>query len=245
MKDNFLLKKSYQEIFNELSNEEAGELIKGIFQYVNTGNSGLSGLLNVVFLSIKKYIDDNEQKYQKICERNKKNGLNGGRPKKEDDDGNENEKNPVGTFGLENQNKENPVGTFGENTHISYITNHKSNITNHKSNNNLDIIKDIIIYLNNKIKSNFKYTSKSTQTKINARLNEGYNLNDFIVVIDKKYDEWKNTEFAQYLCPDTLFGTKFERYLNQKSSKAIKKNINDKQWDLLKGVYNGTIKINK
>ena len=241
MKDNFLLKKSHQEIFNELSKEEAGELIKGIFQYVNTGDSGLNGLLNAVFIPIKKYIDENEKKYQAICERNRQNGANGGRPKKE-----ETQENPMGYDGLENETQETQVDNLGQNTHISYITNHISH--NHKSNNqlsnsNLDIIKNIISYLNDKTKSKFKYTTKSTQTKINARLNEGYNLNDFIAVIDKKYDEWFGTEFEQYLCPDTLFGTKFEKYLNQKISKANKKTKNDEQWDLLKGVYDGTFKI--
>lgn len=79
--------------------------------------------------------------------------------------------------------------------------------------------KEIIDYLNKKANTHFKYNSKTTQNKINARLNEGYNLNDFIAVIDKKFNEWNNTEFEQYLCPETLFGPKFEKYLNQKSTK--------------------------
>lgn len=83
-----------------------------------------------------------------------------------------------------------------------------------------EIYKEIIEYLNNKTKSNFKYTSKATQSKINARLNEGYSLNDFIVVIDKKCLDWLNdSKMNVYLRPETLFGTKFESYLNQKSTK--------------------------
>lgn len=84
-----------------------------------------------------------------------------------------------------------------------------------------EIYKEIIDYLNNRTKSNYKYTSKATQVKINARLNEGYSLNDFIVVIDKKCAEWLNTDFEQYLCPETLFGTKFEKYLNQKTKSKL------------------------
>ena len=48
----------------------------------------------------------------------------------------------------------------------------------------------------------------------------------------------------RYLRPETLFGNKFESYLNQKvssESKNMKKS--DKQMEILKGVYNGTIKI--
>ena len=49
-------------------------------------------------------------------------------------------------------------------------------------------------------------------------MNEGYVLDDFIDVIDKKHKEWVGTEWEKFLCPETLFGTKFEKYLNQKES---------------------------
>ena len=153
----------------------------------------------------------------------------------------------MGYDGLENETQETQVDNLGQNTHISYITNHTSydhKSNNQLSNNNLDIIKNIVSYLNDKTESKFKYTTKSTQRKINARLNEGYKFDDFIAVIDKKYKEWKNTEFEQYLCPDTLFGTKFEKYLNQKVNRNKRKTKNDEQWDFLKGVYDGTIEIN-
>lgn len=82
--------------------------------------------------------------------------------------------------------------------------------------------KEIIDYLNQRTGSHYKSSSNATQTKINARLNEGYVLDDFIAVIDKKCDEWRGTEFEQYLCPETLFGTKFEKYLNQKQKQKQK-----------------------
>lgn len=105
----------------------------------------------------------------------------------------------------------------------------------------LETTKEIISYLNEVTKSKFKYSSKATQSKINARLNEGYILDDFIAVIDKKWVEWRNTDFEKYMCPETLFGTKFEKYLNQKTKSKSK---NDEQWELLKGMANGTITIN-
>lgn len=75
-------------------------------------------------------------------------------------------------------------------------------------------IKDIINCLNSATSSNYRYQSKVTQRLINARLNEGFTVDDFKAVIDKKAKEWKGTEMAQYLRPETLFGTKFESYLN-------------------------------
>ena len=109
--------------------------------------------------------------------------------------------------------------------------------------NKEEIYKEVIDYLNMKIGSNYKHTTKSTQTKINARLNEGYNLDDFIAVIDKKSKEWLGTNMEQYLRPETLFGAKFESYLNQKEVKKELSN-SDKQWEILQGVYDGTITIN-
>lgn len=192
-KENFLLQKSQREVFEALSDEEAGKLIKGVFKYLDTGNSDLEGVMKAIFIPIKNEIDKNEEKYQKRCEKNREN-INKRWNKKEKI--------------RNNTNVYQSIPNDSDNNHISYIINHKSNIIN-----------SIIEYLNNKTNSKFKSTTKSTQQKINARLNEGYKLNDFIAVIDKKYNEWVGTEFEQYLCPDTLFGTKFEKYLNQKEAK--------------------------
>ena len=86
-------------------------------------------------------------------------------------------------------------------------------ITNkNKKENNIYV--DIIDYLNEKANTHYKPKSKQTQQHINARLDEGFTLEDFKKVIDKKCDEWLGTDFAQYLRPATLFGTKFESYLN-------------------------------
>lgn len=63
---------------------------------------------------------------------------------------------------------------------------------------------------------NSRYTaSKSVMKFINARLSEGFVLNDFETVLVSKHREWsKNVEMAQHLTPSTLFGGKFEGYLN-------------------------------
>lgn len=92
-----------------------------------------------------------------------------------------------------------------------------NNTINNNTNNNT--YKDIIAYLNEKAQTNYRASSKDTQRYINARLNDGYNIDDFKIVIDKMCKEWQGTEFEQYLRPSTLFGTKFESYLNRKTTK--------------------------
>lgn len=80
-------------------------------------------------------------------------------------------------------------------------------------------VTDIVDYLNSKADTKFKPSSKKTKSLIHARFEDGFNVNDFYTVIDKKCEEWKGTEFEKFLRPETLFGTKFEGYLNQKNNK--------------------------
>ena len=77
-----------------------------------------------------------------------------------------------------------------------------------------ETITEIITYLNNKLGTRYRAGNKVTQKHINARLSEKYTIDDFKTVIDKKYAEWKGTDMEKYLRPETLFGSKFEGYLN-------------------------------
>ena len=84
-------------------------------------------------------------------------------------------------------------------------------------------IKEIIEYFNNTTGKRYKASSKSTRSHITARLKEGFSVDDFKTVIDKKTAEWKDDQkMEQYLRPETLFGTKFESYLNQKEKSSNK-----------------------
>jgi uncharacterized phage protein (TIGR02220 family) len=81
----------------------------------------------------------------------------------------------------------------------------------------VEIISEIVDYLNDTVGAKYKATSKKTKSLINARFNEGFVLEDFKAVIMKKSTEWIGTDFEKFLRPETLFGTKFESYLNQRS----------------------------
>ena len=80
---------------------------------------------------------------------------------------------------------------------------------------------EVVEYLNQKTGKNFKHTSKVTQRHIRARLAEGFTVSDFKQVIDKKCSDWlRDQKMKEYLRPETLFGTKFESYLNSKTTTA-------------------------
>ena len=86
-----------------------------------------------------------------------------------------------------------------------------------------DVIEEIINYLNLKANTNYKCSTPKTKTLIKARIKEGFNIDDFKLVIDKKCYTWLGTKMEQYLRPETLFGNKFEGYLNEK----VKMNVQD------------------
>ncbi|CYZ54963.1 dnaD and phage-associated domain protein [Streptococcus suis] len=105
-------------------------------------------------------------------------------------------------------------------------TNKTENNKTEKS-NNIDIVSEVILYLNQVAGTRFTAGSPATKKHINARLKEGYTLEDFKQVIDTKTSEWQGTEFAKFLRPVTLFGTKFENYINQQQPRSRKNNTTE------------------
>ena len=91
--------------------------------------------------------------------------------------------------------------------------------------------KDVINYLNQQTGKHYKSTTKKNQTVIRARTDEGFTLDDFKQVINKKVDEWKGTDMEKYLRPETLFGTKFEGYLNQQLQPSGMDQLNRMKYD--------------
>lgn len=86
---------------------------------------------------------------------------------------------------------------------------------------------DIIYYLNTTTGKNYKVTQK-WKDLIKARWNEGQRLDDFKKVIDVKTGQWlNNQEMTKYLRPQTLFGNKFDDYLNEFTPKQSNKPVID------------------
>ena len=94
-------------------------------------------------------------------------------------------------------------------TYAEHMENENINV-----NININVIKDIVEYLNGVLGAKYKFSSDYIQRTIGDRLKEGYTFPDFKAVIDKKYAEWNGTEMARFLRPETLFGPKFDSYLN-------------------------------
>lgn len=79
-------------------------------------------------------------------------------------------------------------------------------------------VTEIVSYLNEKAGTKYRANTEATRRHIVARLNDGFSVDDFKEVIDKKCADWMGTDYQKYLRPETLFGSKFESYLNEKKS---------------------------
>ena len=106
------------------------------------------------------------------------------------------------------------------------VTHPKNKKKENINNNNIYIA--VIDHLNKATGQNYRSTTKATRQKIDARLNECYKLDDFIAVIDKKTAQWKDDPvMSKYLRPETLFGSKFEGYLNEITARETERNTHD------------------
>ena len=97
---------------------------------------------------------------------------------------------------------------------------------------NKDLVQDVIEYLNATAGTRFKHTTARTKKFIKSRKREGYKLEDFKTVIDKKVLEWQDTEMERHIRPDTLFGNKFEYYLNQKGGGRVANTVRSVKQDI-------------
>jgi len=87
--------------------------------------------------------------------------------------------------------------------------------------NDLIPYKKIIERLNEVYGTQFKITNQNTKNLIKARWNQGFRLDDFEKVMQKKINWKTDDKMVKYCRPQTLFGSKFESYLNEKESEKI------------------------
>lgn len=78
-----------------------------------------------------------------------------------------------------------------------------------------ETINCIVEFLNDKTGKLYKASTKKTSDLISARINDGFKISDFEKVIEIKSSQWLGTDMEKYLRPETLFGNKFESYLNE------------------------------
>lgn len=130
------------------------------------------------------------------------------------------------------------IGTSHVMSRDSHATDKEEDIEKEKERENTspdetqETIVKVIDYLNQKLNTEYKPTNAHTERIIIDRIVEGYKYDDFVNVINKKYDEWHDDpKMYSNLNPSTLFGDKFEKYINQPAAAPKKTKANFKERD--------------
>ncbi len=202
---------NYTPAMKGLSYEQKGMLFDAVISYAGgiADTPDDLGMLSLALDPIKAAIDRDNEKYVQVCERNRKNGKKGGKPKVT----HSNPKKPSGLF--TNPNKpDNDTDTDTDTIQTKIEENKKEQPPAGGDDLKKASRERIIKYLNAKLGTSFKPNSIKTKSTIEARLNEGFSVEDFKPVIDNQILVWGNdNDMKKFLRPETLFGPKFEGYL--------------------------------
>ncbi len=80
----FYVYRTNAEYFDALKDRELGMIFRAMYQYAfyQKEPDWLNDKLVTGFILIRPHLDADREKYKRVCERNRKNGQKGGRPKK-------------------------------------------------------------------------------------------------------------------------------------------------------------------
>lgn len=213
----FTIYKEYYELITLLTEREQQELLLAITKFMfEDFEPTLNDKQTKIFNNLRRPLEKSKKRSK--CGSITKSNEN----QKENETKTKENKKEIKTKSNENQ-KENESKTHQD---VNVIVNVNDNVDVNVNKITLAEIKGIIEYLNIKSNSHYKYSTDKTQTLIKARIKDGFTLDDFKIVIDKKCEEWLGTDFEKFLRPETLFSNKFEGYLNQKIT-AKKKTLKD------------------
>ena len=201
--------------------EQFGRLMMALFE-VDAGNEPEVDpdiAIAYEFIALQMRID--REKYERICERNRQNGKNGGAPK-----GNQNAKTTQDNPKQPKTTQNKPNDNDNDNDNEKENDNENENESRNRDGSLADaVLSSLIFYLNQKTGGRHKPNEKLRE-RIGVLLDAGYTEADMMSVIDKKVDEWSDVpKMRAYLRPSTLFGDKFERYAAEPVSVQEEKRI--------------------
>lgn len=228
-RDSFVLHLEELESVDLLSDEKAGQLLKSIIQYVKTGGDCIDDpVVGMAFSFIKRRLDKDAERYDEICRKRAEAASSKWKTDEADADV-KMQKHANASKSMQMHAKESkPMQVTPDSDSdrdSEYII--KNHIVPTEPGRHGDPVpyQAVIDYLNQVCGTKYHATTAKTRECIRARWREGARLEDFKRVIDRKARDWLNTDRAEYLRPETLFGEKFEGYLNAPESKPKKKAI--------------------
>ena len=206
----------------EMSEADAGLILQNLIRTISGEETRTRGDAYIDYFS--EVACQKMMRFVELSERQAANGRKGGAPV-----GNSNATS-------EKQPKNNPKTTQKQ-PKTNPNTNTNTNTNTNKKTLFFSERLEVLNYLNEKAGTRFKDSEKTIQL-CNARMSEGFTVDNFKTVIDKKVKEWKGTEMAAYLRPNTLFApSHFEEYLNAPEKGQYKPLQNSQLHHMMKADY--------
>lgn len=114
MRDSMIFYTAYSDKFSNLSDDQFGKLVRIMLHYQTTGTAPIidDPLIELSFNVVKFDMDKNNEKYERVVQRNRKNGEKGGRPKNPTEP-----KKPNGLFGNPTEPKKADNDNENDNEH--------------------------------------------------------------------------------------------------------------------------------
>lgn len=230
-KKSFILYADQRGPLSTLTDADRGRLLMALFDYVEgIEPSGLSETVLMAFLFIRAQIDRDLEKWENIregrSEAGRRGGVASGKSRRES------EANASSAKQTKQTKQTQANEAVNVNVNVNGNVNVKDNVEAIAScraspTSDADSAREIIAFLNLTIGASYSYAAKPTFSHIKARLKEGFTVDDFKTVILRKNAEWSaDPKMSRYLRPETLFGAKFESYLQQ-PDKPPGKGINE------------------
>lgn len=221
MRDSFIFYRSFFETIKKIPKKDRLQLVEAICNYaLNDEEDSLSLLNAAIFEMVKPQIDANTKRYE--------NGKKGGRPKKPNQNQNETKPKP-------NHNQSITKTKPNVNVNVNVNDNVNVNESGFDSEPSETSPSVIIKYLNFKTGADYDPDGPENVELVLDLLENGYNMNDLMKVVNKKCSEWMNDPVMRsFLRPSTLFGSKFAEYLAQPES--LQAETERKKTDELKDV---------
>ena len=210
-KENILILLGDYVAVRNFSNTDAGKLFHTICRYALGENIGdLEDKIQVAFNFFKNRLEKNRKNWEKTRKARIESGKLGGLAKQANANfAKQNEQTVANVAVSDNVNVSDSVC-------VNDIKNSVNNIKNKASPS--DAVITILEDLNKRTKSKkgFSPLAQSNQNLIKARMSEGFTVENFITVNEKKVKQWlHDPEMSKYLRPATLYGNKFDGYLNE------------------------------
>ena len=229
----FLIYKSFYKPIKILSNEDKGKLFKAIFEYQTQDFDGSEQVIEpeiqMAFEFFKNQFELDNKKWKKQVKAQSANGKKGGRPKNsvEDDAPDEKPHEPKETHGFLN-NPTKAIKGVKEKEKVKVKVKVKDipekSICKKRATFPQQATCLILDDLNKRLslKRVFKGSAESTKKLIQSIMSEGYSIEDFITVNQKKVNQWlDDPEMSKFLRPETLYVNKFDGYLNEVSMNQV------------------------